>query len=157
MTIPAMKAKSVRLQLHDYLKNVVNRLLESTDQPQVENAYSFIEQYSTSQVDIVREFCLSLQVDLPLIINRIHSLTGFQLEQFPKLLDLRYERALKFLDFDNEEERREFYLDLTFHIIRDLDNYIEERDKPKEPIVGVVDLKRGGSTASFFFYPFFCE
>lgn len=153
MTMSAVKAKSVRFQLLDYLKEVINNLLSSLLLPIAPDAYRFVELYSASDTKIVREFCLSLQADVPRIISRIHSLTGFQLEQFAQLLELKYKKALGSADFESDEARDEFYLDLTFHIIRDLDNYIQEWDKPKESLENTIDLKRGGSAASFFLYP----
>lgn len=157
MTMPAMKANSVRLRLHDFLKDVVNKLLNSYDLPAAQETYDFLKNYSSSNVGLVGEFCRSLQIDLPRIDDRIKTLTGFQHEQFTKLLDVKYRRALQFLDPSSAEETEEFYLDLTFHIIRDLDNYIEQRDKPKEPLGSVIDLNEAVHTASFFYMPFHFE
>lgn len=74
------------------------------------------------------EFGQTLHKDYYQISDLIESLDSFQLEQFLSLLNYYYQSLDNLKDYD-ESEKREFYLSLSFNLIRDINNYIYEYDQ----------------------------
>jgi len=147
----------VKGELYYFFTATVNQLLVSVGLKKVKEAtipLKKIEQlFNNSENLFVKEVIQTIVYDKDVIFGVVDSLSSYQLEQSIALIE-GYENSLKLLPSASEETKEEFYLDLTYNILKDLKGYTEELNemvrKKRKPIELAMELMKVDDESTFF-------
>jgi hypothetical protein len=124
----------VKFDLLKFVSDAINKLLElrgrECQEPEAISVYQFLRDNLDCEDSLIRHFADTLREDLPELLQLLKrlSLSALQLELFAARLQ-RYRFVLKDLGEEDEDRVSEFFLELTYHLMRDMENYLYSSDE----------------------------
>ncbi|MDL1893027.1 hypothetical protein FBQ87_09075 [Sphingobacteriales bacterium CHB3] len=114
--------------------------------------YQFLRDNLDCEDSLVRQFADSLREDLPELLQLLKrlSVSPSQLELFSSRLR-RYAFVLRDLGEEDGEHVSEFFLELTYHLMKDMENYLYSSDElEQEQEILELELEEAGSDSASF-------
>jgi hypothetical protein len=119
----------VKGELYYFFTAAANQLLNSVGLKKIKEAAIPLKKmehlFINSENSLVKEVVGTIINDKDIIFGVVDLLSPYQLEQSITLIE-GYENSLKLLPSASEETKEEFYLTLTYNILKDLKGYTDE-------------------------------
>ena len=150
---PLVSLEIVKFQLLDLVNSAIGKLLLARGKgcrDSEPNVFKFLAEKQTCDDPVVQKFAQSLREDLAGIFELLGRVQrDDQLELFSQRLD-RYKKALADVDFETDpEESENFFLELSYHLSKDLENYVYYVDEPEQVQEALEFQEADFETASF--------